>query len=51
MEEKFEVQAETGEGGVAGLRLYCSSPDVLAAVGRDLGVPALKRPYRSPPER
>jgi len=40
---------EAGEGGVSRVRLYCFSPDVLAAVGRDLGVPALKRPYRSPP--
>jgi RNA polymerase sigma-70 factor (ECF subfamily) len=40
---------EEGEGGVAKVRLYCFSPDVLAAVGQELGVPALKRPYRSPP--
>ena len=40
---------EEGEGGVSRLRLYCFSPDVLAAVGQELGVPALKRPYRSPP--
>jgi RNA polymerase sigma-70 factor (ECF subfamily) len=39
---------EPGEGGVAKLRLYCFSPDVLATVGRELGIPALKRPYRSP---
>jgi RNA polymerase sigma-70 factor (ECF subfamily) len=40
---------ETGEGGVSKLRLYCFSPDVLAAVAKDMGIPALKRPYRSPP--
>ena len=40
---------EEGEGGVSKLRLYCFSPDVLAAVGQELGVPALNRPYRSPP--
>lgn len=40
---------EEGEGGVSKMRLYCFSPDVLAAVGEELGVPALKRPYRSPP--
>lgn len=39
---------ELGEGGVTKLRLYCFSPDVLAAVARDLGVPALRRPYLSP---
>lgn len=40
---------ETGEGGVARLRLYCFSPDVLVAVAKELGVPALRRPYRSWP--
>jgi len=40
---------ERGEGGVAKLRLYCFNPDVLAAVAKDLGLVALKRPYRSPP--
>lgn len=40
---------EMGEGGVAKLRLYCFSPDVLVAVAKDLGVPALRRPYRSWP--
>jgi RNA polymerase sigma-70 factor (ECF subfamily) len=40
---------EAGEGGVARARLYCFSPDVLAAVAADLGFAALKRPYRSPP--
>ena len=39
---------EVGEGGVTTLRLYCFSPDVLAAVARELGVPALRRPYLSP---
>jgi len=39
---------EMGENGVERLRLYCFSPDVLAAVGVDLGITALKRPYRSP---
>jgi RNA polymerase sigma-70 factor (ECF subfamily) len=40
---------EAGEGGVSKVRLYCFSPDVLAAVAKDLGLVALKRPYRSPP--
>lgn len=40
---------EVGEGGVSRLRLYCFCPDVLAAVGRELGVPVLRRPYRSWP--
>jgi len=39
---------DMGDGGIARLRLYCFSPDVLAAVAQDLGVPALMRPYRSP---
>ena len=39
---------EMGDGAIAGLRLYCFSPDVIAAVAKDLGVPALKRPYLSP---
>jgi RNA polymerase sigma-70 factor (ECF subfamily) len=41
---RFEVI----EGRVERLRLYCFSPDVLAAVAKELGVPALRRPYRSP---
>jgi RNA polymerase sigma-70 factor (ECF subfamily) len=40
---------EVGEGGVWKLRLYCFTPDVLVAVAKDLGVPALRRPYRSWP--
>jgi RNA polymerase sigma-70 factor (ECF subfamily) len=40
---------EAGEGGVAKVRLYCFTPDVLAAVAKDLGLVALRRPYRSPP--
>jgi RNA polymerase sigma-70 factor (ECF subfamily) len=41
---------ERGEGGhLARVRLYCFAPDVLAAIGEDLGIPALTRPYRSPP--
>ena len=41
---------EAGEAGVTRVRLYCFSPDVLAQVARDLGLPpALRRPYRSPP--
>lgn len=40
---------EMGDGGVSRLRLYCFSPDVLVAVAKELGVPALRRPYRSWP--
>lgn len=41
---------EMGDGGkIERVRLYCFSPDVLAAVAIDLEKPALKRPYRSPP--
>lgn len=39
---------EMGDGGIARLRLYCFSPDVLAAVASDIGVVALQRPYLSP---
>jgi hypothetical protein len=40
---------ELGEDGrISRLRLYCFNPDVLAAVGRELGIGALARPYRSP---
>jgi RNA polymerase sigma-70 factor (ECF subfamily) len=40
---------EMGDGGVAKVRLYCFTPDVLEAVAQAFGVPALQRPYRSPP--
>jgi RNA polymerase sigma-70 factor (ECF subfamily) len=40
---------EMGEGGVARLRLYCFTPNLIEAVAKDLGIPALRRPYRSPP--
>lgn len=42
---RFELAED---GRVARLRLYCFSPDVLAAVAKDLGIAALNRPYRSP---
>ena len=40
---------EMGEGVVARLRLYCFTPNVIEAVAKDLSIPALRRPYRSPP--
>lgn len=40
---------EMGDGGVSTVRLYCFTPDALQAVARDLKLPALSRPYRSPP--
>ena len=40
---------EMGEGGVWKIRLYCFTPDVLVEVAKALGVPALRRPYRSWP--
>ena len=40
---------EMGDGGIARMRLYCFTPDVLAAVAAELGVPALSKPYRSWP--
>lgn len=36
------------DGEVQRVRCYCFSPDVLATVGAFLGIPALRRPYRSP---
>jgi RNA polymerase sigma-70 factor, ECF subfamily len=40
---------DLGEGGVARLRLYCFTPEVIDQVASDLGVPALKKRHRSPP--
>jgi RNA polymerase sigma-70 factor (ECF subfamily) len=40
---------ELGDGGVSRLRLYCFTPDALAAVAAELGIPALRKPYRSWP--
>lgn len=40
---------EMGDGGVAKLRLYCFTPNVLDALAKELGMTALPRPYRSPP--
>lgn len=40
---------EMGEGGIARMRLYCFTPDVLCAVAKDLRMPVLNRPYRSWP--
>jgi RNA polymerase sigma-70 factor (ECF subfamily) len=39
---------EVLEGRVARIRCYCFCPDTLRAVGEELGLPALRRPYRSP---
>jgi RNA polymerase sigma-70 factor (ECF subfamily) len=38
---------EAGEHGIERIRLYCFCPDLLVTVARDLGLPPLKRPYRS----
>lgn len=43
---RFEL---ADDGRIGRIRLYCFSPNVLAAVAAELGLPpALKRPYRSP---
>lgn len=42
---RFEVD----DGEISRIRLYCFTPDVLIAVAKTLGVPALNRPYRSWP--
>jgi RNA polymerase sigma-70 factor (ECF subfamily) len=39
---------EVLEGRIARIRCYCFCPDTLRAVGEELGLPALRRPYRSP---
>jgi RNA polymerase sigma-70 factor (ECF subfamily) len=41
-------RVEMGDGSIARLRLYCFSPDVIATLAAELGVPALPRPYLSP---
>jgi RNA polymerase sigma-70 factor (ECF subfamily) len=40
---------EPGDGGVARIRLYCFCPDLLATLAQELGIPSLKRRYRSWP--
>jgi len=42
---------EAVDGKIARIRCYCFCPDTLAQVGDDLGLPALRRPYRSPDPR
>jgi len=39
---------EEVEGRIARIRCYCFCPDTLRALGDHLGLPALRRPYRSP---
>jgi len=39
---------DAADGKIVRIRCYCFCPDTLAHVGADLGVPALRRPYRSP---
>jgi RNA polymerase sigma-70 factor (ECF subfamily) len=40
---------EVSDGKIARIRCYCFCPDTLRAIGDELGLPALKRRYRSPP--
>jgi len=40
---------EESDGKVVHIRCYCFCPDTLRAVADQLGVAALRRPYRSPP--
>lgn len=40
---------ELSEGAVSRIRLYCFCPDLLRSVAQDLGIPSLKRRYRSLP--
>jgi RNA polymerase sigma-70 factor (ECF subfamily) len=39
---------EEEDGKITRIRCYCFCPDTLKAIGDDLGIPALPRPYRSP---
>jgi hypothetical protein len=39
---------EEVDGRIVRIRCYCFCPDTLRAVGEQLGLPALRRPYRSP---
>lgn len=39
---------EVADGRVLRIRCYCFCPDTLKTVADDLGIPALRRPYRSP---
>ena len=39
---------EEVDGKIAKIRCYCFCPDTLAAVAEELGVPAQRKPYRSP---
>jgi RNA polymerase sigma-70 factor (ECF subfamily) len=49
LNEVHRIEAEDGK--IARIRCYCFCPDTLARVGEDLGIPALRRPYRSPDPR
>jgi RNA polymerase sigma-70 factor (ECF subfamily) len=40
---------EEVDGRIARIRCYCFCPDTLRLVGEHLGIPALARPYLSPP--
>jgi len=39
---------EEVDGKIARIRCYCFCPDTLATVAEELGVPAIRKPYRSP---
>ncbi len=39
---------DVADGKIVRIRCYCFCPDTLAAVGEALGLPAHRRPYRSP---
>jgi len=39
---------EESDGRIARVRCYCFCPDTLRTVAEDLGIAALRRPYRSP---
>jgi hypothetical protein len=40
---------DVSDGKIARIRCYCFCPDTLRAIGEALGLPVLKRRYRSPP--
>lgn len=41
-------RVEALDGKITRIRCYCFCPDTLRAIGDELGLPALARPYRSP---
>jgi hypothetical protein len=39
---------EVADGKIVRIRCYCFCPDTLKTVAEELGIPPIRRPYRSP---